>query len=89
MKFLTMQKKVSNAIHNLNYWNSENWIGIGPGAYGRLWSSDQTSRIEYINYKNPKTWLYKNLHQTEYQKITKTKQLRVRCRHIDNGIKVI
>ena len=64
-------KKGFQCIHNLNYWNSENWIGIGPGAYGRLWSSDQTTRIEYKNYKNPKTWLYKNLHQTEYEKITK------------------
>ena len=57
--------------HNLNYWNSENWIGIGPGAYGRLWTSDlYKNRIEYKNYKNPKTWLSKNLYQTEFEKIT-------------------
>ena len=24
--------------HNKIYWESENWIGIGPGAIGRLWS---------------------------------------------------
>ena len=64
-------KKGFQCIHNLNYWNSENWIGIGPGAYGRLWSSGKKSRIEYKNYKNPKTWLSKNLYQTEYEKITK------------------
>ena len=58
--------------HNLNYWNSENWIGVGPGAYGRLWSSDKNkNRIEYQNYKNPKTWLSKNLLQPEFEKITK------------------
>ncbi len=58
--------------HNLNYWNSENWIGIGPGAYGRLWSSNRNkNRIEYQNYKNPKTWLSKNLFGSKYEKITK------------------
>ncbi len=63
-------KKGFECIHNLNYWNSENWIGIGPGAYGRLWSSENKNRIEYQNYKNPKTWLSKNLYQTEYEKVT-------------------
>ena len=65
-------KKNFKCKHNLNYWNSENWIGIGPGAYGRLWSlCKNKSRIEYQNYKNPKTWLYKNLTQPEFEKITK------------------
>ena len=56
--------------HNLNYWNSENWIGIGPGAFGRLWSS-KSKCMEYKNYKNPKTWVSKNLFHTEFDKITK------------------
>ena len=63
-------KKGFKCKHNLNYWNSENWIGVGPGAYGRLWSLDK-KRIEYQNYKNPKTWLSKNLSQPEFEKITK------------------
>lgn len=65
-------KKGFKCKHNLNYWNSENWIGVGPGAYGRLWSlCKNKSRIEYQNYKNPKTWLFKNLAQPEFEKITK------------------
>jgi len=37
-----------------------------------LWSSDKNkNRIEYQNYKNPKTWLSKNLLQPEFEKITK------------------
>ena len=57
--------------HNLNYWNSENWIGIGPGAHGRLWSSVKNkNRIEYQNFKNPKTWLSKNLFKAKFEKIT-------------------
>ena len=64
-------KKGFRCKHNLNYWNSQNWIGIGPGAYGRLWSSNNKNRIEYQNYRNPKTWISKNLYQSEFEKITK------------------
>ncbi len=56
--------------HNLSYWKSQNWIGIGPGAYGRLWSSkSNNSRVEYQNYKNPKRWLSKNMYKSEFEKI--------------------
>ena len=55
--------------HNLNYWKSENWIGIGPGAYGRIWSSKSNiKRVEYQNYKNPKTWLSKNFNKSQFEK---------------------
>ena len=65
-------KKGFKCEHNLSYWNSENWIGVGPGAYGRLWSLGKNKiRIEYQNYKNPKTWLSKNLFQPKFEKITK------------------
>lgn len=57
--------------HNLNYWNSDNWIGIGPGAYSRLWSSnDDNKRFEIENYKSPKSWLSKNTHDVEFKKIS-------------------
>ena len=56
--------------HNLNYWNSENWIGIGPGAYGRMWSTyEDNKRVEIKNYKNPKTWLTKNFQKSEFENI--------------------
>ena len=62
-------KKGFECKHNLNYWKSENWIGIGPGAYGRIWSSKSNiKRVEYQNYKNPKTWLLKNFNKTEFEK---------------------
>lgn len=41
--------------HNLLYWNFEDYIGIGPGAHGRVTKCGQkwaTSR-----YKAPETWL--------------------------------
>ncbi len=56
--------------HNLNYWSSDNWIGIGPGAYGRLWTSNtKLQRIEYQNYKNPKSWVNKNVNYCNFEKI--------------------
>lgn len=46
--------------HNLNYWNSGEWIGIGAGAHGRLCFSenfdDYKIRSEIINYKKPEDW---------------------------------
>ena len=62
-------KKDFECKHNLNYWKSENWIGIGPGAYGRIWSSKSNiKRVEYQNYKNPKTWLSKNFNKSQFEK---------------------
>ena len=63
-------KKGFKCKHNLGYWNSENWIGVGPGAYGRLWSSSiKNNRIEYKNYKNPKTWLSKNIFESKFENV--------------------
>ena len=41
--------------HNLLYWNFEDYIGIGPGAHGRITKED----IKYATsrYKAPETWL--------------------------------
>ena len=42
--------------HNKIYWESDNWIGIGPGAISRIWN-DKKERIEFENFKKPETWL--------------------------------
>ena len=64
-------KEQLESKHNLNYWNSENWIGIGPGAYGRLWSSNQVKRrLEIQNYKNPKTWLTQNYQNSKFENVS-------------------
>ena len=63
-------KKKFESQHNLNYWNSENWIGIGPGAYSRLWSSNQKNkRFEIENYKSPKSWLSKNFDSSKFNQV--------------------
>jgi putative oxygen-independent coproporphyrinogen III oxidase len=41
--------------HNLSYWQSDSYIGIGPGAHGRV--DIATNRIATRNLKSPERWL--------------------------------
>lgn len=41
--------------HNLLYWNFEDYIGIGPGAHGRI--SQAENKWATYRYKAPETWL--------------------------------
>jgi oxygen-independent coproporphyrinogen-3 oxidase len=44
--------------HNLVYWRSGEWAGVGPGAHGRLDAAPGTS-IARRQEKAPETWLAK------------------------------
>jgi oxygen-independent coproporphyrinogen-3 oxidase len=41
--------------HNLIYWRNGDYIGIGPGAHGRLTNGE--ARQALSNYRKPETWL--------------------------------
>ena len=41
--------------HNLIYWNGLDYLGIGPGAHGRLTKNYTTQSIQ--SYKSPNKWL--------------------------------
>ena len=41
--------------HNLLYWNFEDYIGIGPGAHGRI--THNGIKYATYRYKAPETWL--------------------------------
>ncbi len=57
--------------HNSIYWKSNNWIGIGPGAIGRIWNNKK-ERIEFENFKKPETWLKNCLgHKINFKRIFK------------------
>lgn len=42
--------------HNLAYWRGHPYVGIGPGAHGRL-PSDQWGRVAHQQIKRPEDWL--------------------------------
>ncbi len=41
--------------HNLIYWGGGDWLGVGPGAYGRFWLEGR--RIETRSRRAPASWL--------------------------------
>ncbi len=41
--------------HNLTYWRSGDWIGIGPGAHGRL--TTPQGRVAMRELRSPETWM--------------------------------
>ncbi|MGC6484720.1 MAG: radical SAM family heme chaperone HemW [Candidatus Puniceispirillales bacterium] len=41
--------------HNLVYWRAGDWLGVGPGAYGRFWQDGQ--RRETRSRRDPAAWL--------------------------------
>ena len=52
-------KQGAASRHNLTYWRTDDWIGIGPGAYGRLSMTDDESyyRQETALRRSPTGWL--------------------------------
>lgn len=43
--------------HNVNYWEFGDYLGIGPGAHGKLSFRDKI--VRQARLKNPKTWMEK------------------------------
>jgi putative oxygen-independent coproporphyrinogen III oxidase len=41
--------------HNLVYWRYQDYLGIGPGAHGRLTLGDEKRAVK--NFRAPETWL--------------------------------
>jgi putative oxygen-independent coproporphyrinogen III oxidase len=48
-------KKGEESRHNLIYWTGGDYIGIGPGAHGRITETHQTDMMH--NYRDPEKWL--------------------------------
>lgn len=47
----------SQSKHNLLYWHIEDYIGIGPGAHGRIIDTQSGLRIETMTYHSPNKWM--------------------------------
>ena len=48
-------KKGQESRHNLIYWRGGDYLGIGPGAHGRITHAYKTEMMH--NYREPETWL--------------------------------
>ena len=48
-------KKGAESLHNLIYWTGGDYLGIGPGAHGRITQRLQTDMMH--NYRDPGKWL--------------------------------
>jgi oxygen-independent coproporphyrinogen-3 oxidase len=48
-------KPGQECTHNMVYWRSGDWLGIGPGAHGRLTSG--ADRIATTQHRSPESWL--------------------------------
>lgn len=48
-------KKGQESVHNLNYWQGGDYLGIGPGAHGRITKANKTEMMH--NYRDPERWL--------------------------------
>ena len=44
----------AESVHNLTYWRSGEWAGVGPGAHGRLAMND--GRHALSTQRNPEAW---------------------------------
>lgn len=43
--------------HNLAYWRYDDYIGIGPGAHGRIESATTNKKTATFNTRSPEKWL--------------------------------
>ena len=51
--------ETAQSRHNLVYWRSGDWLGVGPGAHGRISQPEQrnTTRIATLETRSPTRWL--------------------------------
>ena len=48
-------RKAARARHNVNYWEFGDYLGIGPGAHGKLSFPDRIEREARV--RNPESWM--------------------------------
>ena len=64
--------------HNLLYWRYDDYIGVGPGAHGRLTDMDTHEKIATVCIALPEKWLQsveQNGHGMDIQTVDKTGRL--------------
>lgn len=65
-------KKNSECLHNLNYWQGGDYLGIGAGAHSRVYFEGEKQRSAINLFSEPNSWLNKVQEQgSAIQKIEK------------------
>lgn len=64
-------KPGAESQHNLNYWRYGDYVGVGPGAHGRI--SANGNKFATVTEKHPETWL--KLVENNEHGITEIEQL--------------
>ena len=69
MRFRTIHNKLLESKHNIIYWRGGDYVGIGPGAHGRLTLAGkrQATRTALA----PKAWLERVAVQNEWNQLIK------------------
>ena len=60
-------KKGAEAVHNANYWEHKNYLGLGPGAHSFQWDQSETFAHRWENEPDLKKYLQKT-HFNESEK---------------------
>jgi putative oxygen-independent coproporphyrinogen III oxidase len=63
-------KKESRCLHNLNYWQFGDYLGIGAGAHGKLTSGDQVLRT--VQPREPRRYLSSEPELLQLQPVAKS-----------------
>ncbi|KAI8923851.1 hypothetical protein BC831DRAFT_16599 [Entophlyctis helioformis] len=51
-----VQSDAGRGRHNQSYWTGSDYIGVGPGAHGRLTSADRSQRYRAFRILEPAAW---------------------------------
>ena len=57
------------AVHNTNYWEHKNYLGLGPGAHSFWWDENKQGATRWSNEANLKKYLENN-HTKEIEKVS-------------------
>lgn len=61
-------KRGQESLHNLAYWTYQDYIGIGPGAHGRI-TLEKGKKVATRQFKAPETWLKRVKEATGTQEV--------------------